>query len=232
MMMLMMMFTKKMYFKILRWAFFWSNKTNLARCHSWHYYIGITCSHTCINGLPGYHLLHHSAISRPLLSKLQNWSRTKRRQESKRLPGRKSSWWVCATSCTSSSVGESSRTSDTTVVLQSSSLYTGCRQSVICHSVQLLDQSFAETKDWDQTAQLWSQTGVEINQSPQLVIADISVVLCLFLGYNILRHNLKIIPKLVATFRSPTVIFIRLVVTWCWATNLGIIFRLCRRILF
>jgi len=124
---------KRCILRFLRWAFFWSNKTNLARCHSWHYYIGITCSHTCINGLPGYHLLHHSAISRPLLSKLQNWSRTKRRQESKRLPGRKSSWWVCATSCTSSAVAESSRTSDTTVVLQSSSLYTGCRQSVICH---------------------------------------------------------------------------------------------------
>jgi len=34
---------------------------------------------------------------------------------------------------------------------------------------------------------------------------------------NILQHNLKIIPKLVATFRSPTACFIRLVVTWCWA---------------
>jgi len=33
---------------------------------------------------------------------------------------------------------------------------------------------------------------------------------------NILRHNLEIIPKLVAMFRSPTASFIRLVVTWCW----------------
>ena len=31
-----------------------------------------------------------------------------------------------------------------------------------CH---FLDQSFAETKDWNQTAQLWSQSRVQINQS-------------------------------------------------------------------
>jgi len=40
-------------------------------------------------------------------------------------------------------------------------------------SFLLLDQSFSQTKDWDQTAQLWSQSGVEINQSQQLVIADV-----------------------------------------------------------
>ena len=32
---------------------------------------------------------------------------------------------------------------------------------------------------------------------------------------NILQHNLKIIPKLVATFRLPMASFIRPVVTWC-----------------
>ena len=49
-----------------------------------------------------------------------------------------------------------------------------------CHSkarmrypFHFLDQSFAETKDWDQTAQLWFQTGAEINQSPQCVVADV-----------------------------------------------------------
>ena len=31
----------------------------------------------------------------------------------------------------------------------------------------LLDKSFAEIKDWDQTALVRSQSGVEINQSPQ-----------------------------------------------------------------
>jgi len=51
-----------------------------------------------------------------------------------------------------------------------------------------LDQSFAETKDWDQTALLWSQSGVESNQSQQctslhnVVIADIFVFLvCLWI---------------------------------------------------
>jgi len=33
--------------------------------------------------------------------------------------------------------------------------------------------SFAETKDSDQTAQLWSQSDVKINQSPQRIIADV-----------------------------------------------------------
>jgi len=32
-------------------------------------------------------------------------------------------------------------------------------------SFHFLDQSFAENKDWDQTAQLWSQSRVKINQS-------------------------------------------------------------------
>jgi len=40
-------------------------------------------------------------------------------------------------------------------------------------SFHFLDQSFAETKDWDQTAELWSRSGVEINQSPQRVVADV-----------------------------------------------------------
>jgi len=40
-------------------------------------------------------------------------------------------------------------------------------------SFHFLDQSFAETKDRDQTAQLWTQSGVEINQSPSSVIADV-----------------------------------------------------------
>jgi len=51
-----------------------------------------------------------------------------------------------------------------------------------------LDQSFAETKDWVQTALLWSQSGVESNQSQQctslhnVVIADIFVFLvCLWI---------------------------------------------------
>jgi len=40
-------------------------------------------------------------------------------------------------------------------------------------SLHFLDWSFAETKDWDQTAQLWSETGVEFNQAPQPVIVDV-----------------------------------------------------------
>jgi len=39
--------------------------------------------------------------------------------------------------------------------------------------MSFLDQSFAETKKWDQTAQLWSYYGVEINQSLQRVITDV-----------------------------------------------------------
>jgi len=31
---------------------------------------------------------------------------------------------------------------------------------------------------------------------------------------------MKIVPKLVATFRSPTASFMRLVITWCWARSL------------
>ena len=46
--------------------------------------------------------------------------------------------------------------------------------SFVNGSFHFLDQSFAETKDWDQTAQLLSQSGVEFNESPQRVIADVS----------------------------------------------------------
>jgi len=35
-------------------------------------------------------------------------------------------------------------------------------------SLHFLDWSFAETETWDQTAQLWSETGVEFNQSPRV----------------------------------------------------------------
>jgi len=40
---------------------------------------------------------------------------------------------------------------------------------LLYRSVFCWDQS----KDWDQTAQLWTQSGVEINQLPSSVIADV-----------------------------------------------------------
>ena len=43
-------------------------------------------------------------------------------------------------------------------------LNSGLRPSWAIRSFHFLDQFFAETKDWDQTAQLWSQSRVQINQ--------------------------------------------------------------------
>ena len=58
-----------------------------------------------------------------------------------------------------------------------------------------LDQSFAETKDWDQMAQLWSQSDVEINQSQQRVIADVigdsSLILTYFFVYFWISEKVK-----------------------------------------
>ena len=55
-----------------------------------------------------------------------------------------------------------------------------------------LDQSFAETKDWDQTAQLWSQLESSLTNhcnpssltSSATHCADFAVFLCLFLNYR------------------------------------------------
>jgi len=47
--------------------------------------------------------------------------------------------------------------------------------------------SLRPTKDWDQTAQLWSQSGVETNQSPRCIVADVvgdsSLILPYFFVY-------------------------------------------------
>ena len=40
-------------------------------------------------------------------------------------------------------------------------------------SFHFLDWSFAETKDWDQTAQRWSQSNVKFNQSQPRIITDV-----------------------------------------------------------